>query len=729
MARPRRNRVREPQALAIAAGVGLISLAWAPQPTGVLAADLLFAVAAIGFGVWSGASAPWWALVAVAAVAAATAAHPLGLVLGLAGMLAALWVRHQRRDLSEVRAVAAGLGLVALTSSHLGVVTGLSSAVGVLAWLALVIAGLRRRPRRVRRVALQCLALVAVAGVLALVGGLVGVAAARDHLQAGQRYARSGLRALQHGNFGQAGEDLNHAARSLGRADRELSAPWARAGLLVPGVAAQLRAGAEVAEAGSGALAAVADAVASLDETSLGVDHGTVNLSVIGELEDVVDDMAAQLDRLEQAIVGARSWQLLPAISSRLDALGEEVTDGHRMTASVAPLIDAAPQLLGIAEPRRYLVMFTSPSEARGLGGAPGAVAVVTADRGQLALEHIWRTEHLDRGLRRSTLRLAGPAEFLATYADLGFANGPGGTVGPGAWTNLTASPHFPDVAEVAAQLYEAQAGVPVDGVFALDPYALAVLLEWTGPIQVADPRIGDLRVASPTVVDLLVREQYLIGGRQERVDLLEAVARATIDEVLTGSLDPPWRLLADLSPVVSEHRLVAWSQHASEQAAFASARLDGSLPNPHGTRGVGMTITNRANNELDTYLQRTLDVRTRRQGPDTMTVITATLANGAPAGLPPSVAANDAGLGAGWTRSAIALYSSGEPVSLVVDGRHVPLETTSEHGWRRTSVTVELAPGGSVVIEMVVREDPEVEPNAPLVTWEQPLVLPQQGP
>ena len=88
---------------------------------------------------------------------------------------------------------------------------------------------------------------------------------------------------------------------------------------------------------------------------------------------------------------------------------------------------------------------------------------------------------------------MSGPAEWLERWGRYGFNTSPGGTTSVVPWSNVTMSPHFPSTAAVMAELYPQSGGAAVDGVFAMDPYVLAALVELTGPIDVpstgADPR------------------------------------------------------------------------------------------------------------------------------------------------------------------------------------------------------------------------------------------------
>src|SRR5690606_16682749 len=95
-----------------------------------------------------------------------------------------------------------------------------------------------------------------------------------------------------------------------------------------------------------------------------------------------------------------------------------------------------------------------------------------------------------------------------------------------GGWTavqDITASPDLPTVAAALRQLYPQVGGEELDGVLLVDPYALAALMRYSGPVEidgVPEP------IDEHNAVDFLLREQYELFERDEREDLLEETSR-----------------------------------------------------------------------------------------------------------------------------------------------------------------------------------------------------------
>ena len=88
--------------------------------------------------------------------------------------------------------------------------------------------------------------------------------------------------------------------------------------------------------------------------------------------------------------------------------------------------------------PACYLVLFTTPSEARGLGGFAGNYAEITVDDGAFAMTAFGRVGDLELAGVAAGARITGPESFLAQYGRFGFDKDGNGLVGSAAWRNLT---------------------------------------------------------------------------------------------------------------------------------------------------------------------------------------------------------------------------------------------------------------------------------------------------
>jgi hypothetical protein len=353
------------------------------------------------------------------------------------------------------------------------------------------------------------------------------------------------------------------------------------------------------------------------------------------------------------------------------------------------------PPLLGQARPTRFLVLFTSPDEARNRFGFLGAFAVLRFDGGRLTFERGGPNSLLDRpgvAIDQSKLTIPVRAE---TYVPYGMTR---------SWRSLTMSPDGPTVADVALQLAAQSDLGPLDGVVLADPTALAGVVGLVGDVPV--PGL-DVTLTKDTTADFLVRRQYLefpeLGQQANRKDLLSDVADQ-VGHRLAGLSLPSARALVDtFAPLVDQGHLVVAVPPTVRPAAarlFADVGLDGAFPGP-GDAGADLLFVGQRNfvgSKIDLFLERRVryDVTVARDG--TLDAdLTLDLTNTAPgSGLPPYLigAAADPAPPPGTNLSTTLLYSRQRLTSLTVDGVPVSPLVGTDGGLLVYQVDLNLGPG-----------------------------------
>jgi hypothetical protein len=335
--------------------------------------------------------------------------------------------------------------------------------------------------------------------------------------------------------------------------------------------------------------------------------------------------------------------------------------------------VRAAPGLLGAHGPRRYFLAFTTPSEARGLGGFMGNFAVLTADDGRITLTRSDRTSVIETRPGEPSRPLDAPPDYVARYG----SHRPQDVL-----RDVTLSPDFPSVAQVIRGAYPAGDGAPLDGVLAVDPYTIAAVLAVTGPVHVEGL---DEPLTHANAADVLLRRQYeaFEEDNAERIDVLDQASRAAFEALLRLDAVEPARWATALGPMVTQGRLLAWSPHGDAQRLFAVLGMDGAFPPPADGDFVAVTTQNSGNNKIDVFLHRSLAYRARWD-PATgalSTRATITLRNDAPASGPPYLIRNRPSArqpdGTNWLT--LELYSPHSLAAATVDGRPLPMAAQRE--------------------------------------------------
>jgi hypothetical protein len=173
-----------------------------------------------------------------------------------------------------------------------------------------------------------------------------------------------------------------------------------------------------------------------------------------------------------------------------------------------------------------------------------------------------------------------------------------------------------------------------------------------------------------------LLLDQYKDVGRpganDARLDLLETVARTTIDRLLSSSPDPIDLGLA-MAPLIEQRRLFAWSPVPEEQAVFASAGMDGAPFSSigDGEAGIVVTVNNAGGSKIDAFLELDVEVSGNQ--------VEVTMTNNAPEdGYPDYVIGNLVGLPAGTSKLWIAIQSDRPVTGATLAGASVELSPSS---------------------------------------------------
>jgi hypothetical protein len=307
---------------------------------------------------------------------------------------------------------------------------------------------------------------------------------------------------------------------------------------------------------------------------------GAARVELLGSLNAILEEALEGVLRAAQDM-GARNNLIQPLadaheeLSEHLADVSDQLTSADATTAALQSFLEGD---------GRYLVLATNNSEMQAGWGMPLQAGVLTVDDGESSLPDLEPTSDL-------TLPQGVPLEGdLATNW---------GRLEPNReWRNLALTPRFVEAAPLAARMWEARGGGPVDGVLAVDPYALRAVLEATGPVTVED----GTRVSADSVVPFVLHDQYVDEsidepGRAERQDRLSDVAAAAVD-ALAGPVDAV-TLVEQLMEAAYHRHVLAWSSVEDQQAGWEASGIDGELD----SRSTMVSLVNRGCNKLDWFV------------------------------------------------------------------------------------------------------------------------------
>jgi hypothetical protein len=704
---------------ALALVAALVAVAAGAEPTGDRLVDAALTCVGVVLFVVVGARAPWWAVAAAAGVALAIALDPVLIVVALVGLVVALWAGT--RPAPPTWSLAASLGVtsnVLIRAELVGGRYGTSAAVSLGAVAVVFLLGTFGLSKRQRWLTWGAVVVVGIAAAACTAGFAYAGLQSRHDLAAGLTTAELGVAALESGDFEQATRWFDEAAGYLEAANTRLDEPWVGLAAAVPVVAQHQAAVRDMARAGADGARTVATALDRIDPDELRPRAGKFDLVALAELEEPLTDVRDALVRLRRTTDESRSGWLVNRATYELDDFDSSVDEHLPSLENALAALRMAPRLLGADGPRTYLLLFTTPSESRGLGGFVGSYAELHVQDGHLALDSFDRSQTLDARAFAAGAVIDGHDEFVRQYGRFMID---GATVGDTAFRNLAMTPDFPTVGAIASDLYAQTTGTEVDGVIAMDPFVVAALLRYTGPVHLESL---NREIGPDDALPYLLRDQYVAGvDDTARADGLAEAASQAFEGLLAGALPEPIQLARDLGPLASQRRLLVWSADAEEQALLERVHISGEIPPLDGADGWSFTITNVGGNKIDSYLERRARY-TARTDPDTGVTsgtLRIELTNTAPVeGLPRYVIGNRIGKPEGTSTMWLTVYSPLGLDELTLDGDPVGVEVGEEAGWRAYRVLLDVAAGETVSVQAslsgtVARPDE-------IVTWSQPM-------
>ena len=711
--------------IALAGGVGATFAGC--RPTGEAVPDAILTLAFTAFVAWTAATAPWWALVVATSVAAAGAVggDVALLVAALVGFAGAVWLGLNKTSAAPLRALITAITLQVLLRSDTTAWFFASGLTAAAVAVLLILTGLSRRPGFVRRRAMKGCFVVGGVVLLALLGLLGGGVSAKSDASKGYGNLLKGLNDLKSGDTTAAAASLRVAARQLNGASDDFNAPWTELARAVPVLAKHRIALGHIMGNAASAENAAAATLDLVDLGQLTVETGVIDVEALALLAAPLTDLQQTVQGLSVALDDASSPWLLAPFQARLADAKALSTEIIRQAETSVNAAQQGPAMLGLNEPRRYFVAFTSSAEARGQSGLMGNWAEITITKGRLKLTARGRTGELGRDLDKLTnITLKASDEFFDRYGQFG-AGQQGGTVASKFWSNITMSPDVPTVGSTMAQLYEQATERSVDGVFIVDPAGIAALLDLTGPVVV--PELG-VTLAKETAEQFLLLDQYSRPEAQ-REDILEAVTLATVDQVLHARLPSPQVLAASLGPASTQGHISAWASRSSEQSLFELVGIDGRLPALDGHDGLAVVNDNASANKIDSFLKREVryDAEFDEHTGRTKATATIIMTNTAPAtGYPDYVIGNRLNLPTGTNRTVLSIYTALTLQGITLDDVPIGQFNGTELGWNVYSTLLTLAPGQTVTVRFTL--DGALDPGRyALVYRPQPLRLPER--
>ncbi len=515
------------------------------------------------------------------------------------------------------------------------------------------------------------------------------------------------------GDTAAAKSQLTAAAGNARTAYRNTRGPVWWAGEKLPFVGDDVTAVRTVADVAneltSDVLPDLVDAGSVVSSKALKPANGRIDLKAISDFAPALSRGASAIAASSARVDALATDGLLAQLKGPVVELQDKLARATRLTDAASTATSLMPSMLGQDGKRTYLLMFQNNAELRSTGGLTGALAVITADHGELALTG--QSSPGQIGLMKPPLRgLTQEEKDLFTNRIAIYPQDTG------------INPHFPRAADLLSQMWRRSQGQRLDGVISVDPVALSYLLGATGPMRLpptpGSDVLGVTSLTAANAVDTLLRDTYrkiVAGGDFNLADdqqnaFFAGVARSVFTLISGGGYDPD-KLIDGLTRSVDERRLAVWSAHADEQRIIDPLALSDSVPDTTTpSPEIGFYLNDSGSDKLMYYLDQKLSVKPVSCGSTGQQVlhVTARLRSSVPKGPLPLLVVGPGGFGVGPGTMLLTSYLyapiEGNILDVSVDGKALDAFQTPHRNRRVGVVTVAIPRGGERVLRYTVR-------------------------
>jgi len=441
--------------------------------------------------------------------------------------------------------------------------------------------------------------------------------------------------------------ELRRAERDFARADDHVGSPVVAPLRILPIVGRQVRSVDALTASAKQVIAAGTSAVgAARREIDGRQSNGPGRVSIVEHLGGIVDRTRTRLRTVDlgpsQALIG-------PVAKAR-DRFVREL---DRLRSGLDETSTASKGMLSFLRgPTRYLVLAANNAEMRAGSGMFLSAGELTIVDGKISIDEM-----------RPTWEMMLAPGAASVGGDL--AARWGWTAPNQEWRNLAMSPRFDSSAELAARMWKARTGHPVDGVLVLDPVALQAVLRATGPVQAEG-----LTVDASNVVDEILHEQYVRfkpgrnGDPTNRHEAMAAIATASLQALDRSGWDVA--TLVDALKTAAEGRhVLAWSSKGEQQRGWTAAGIDGKV----GPDSVLIGLMNQGGNKLDPFIHASANLSVSDHGAVRDVVLDVGLDNRSPTGEPPLIIGPTAQLAEGEYAAILSVNVPAVARDLRIDG------------------------------------------------------------
>lgn len=416
-------------------------------------------------------------------------------------------------------------------------------------------------------------------GLVVLVLGVIAgvqVNNVRVELTSAQNTAKNLVEDVKNGNFESYDSQVAAISKNLFKSQEATSGLFWKIGETLPIAGENLKAISLLSDLGQ----KVTDEILSPMKPVL-AQAGGASLSDAATISDILLPVFEDIKNDADLVSEINTNFLIPQLAGPVSKFQSAYLPVKPTMEELGQILPLVPNMLGLEGPKNYLLLLKTNAELTTQGGFALQKSVITLVDGKPQMSEL-TDGHDFRWLNSPASITPETLEFYGEGANYDIA----------AFTQFV---NFSETGSAAAQGYESQTGVHIDGVISMDPVALGYLLAGTEDVQLSS---GDV-INSQNAASLLLHDIYLRFPDDETDEgsnafFAEAVSGIQ-DAFLSKPIDPVV-LFGGFSRAISEHRIQMWSPEEKVQAVYKKLGAEGDLPTNNEQKVVfGSFLTDRS--------------------------------------------------------------------------------------------------------------------------------------
>ena len=318
-------------------------------------------------------------------------------------------------------------------------------------------------------------------------------------------------------------------------------------------------------------------------------DQTQIDLST---LQAIVDAVKRAMPTLTEAVdtVNSIGELHIAQLARVVEQAKEKVAPRAGKMDKVSALLDVLPNMLGAQGDRVYVVMALNNVEIRSLSGFAGQACRVSVSDGCVVLDDVRSIYDYIPNKEWACVPLSD--EEIQLYSEsAGYIAG-----------NTCFIPDFPRACDIWSQLWATFQGESVDGIIALDPVLLQMLMALTGGAQMYDGTYLD----GTNTVRVLLHDTY--WNYMDDADAMDAyfaqAASTALDCIMTNFSSMSFSGLEQtISDAMDQYHLYTWFADSAEQAAFSELGAGGEINYDPTKPELGVFLDNASWSKMEWWL------------------------------------------------------------------------------------------------------------------------------